>query len=87
MSLSLDDIPTGEEINADDFLLFSESNSRFLVEIEPQHQHAYENHMAGIPFGCLGTVSETPAFVIKGQTGRSIVEASIDTLKSAWQVF
>ena len=47
MSLSLDGIPTGEEIGADDFLLFSESNSRFLVEIEPRHQHAYESHMAG----------------------------------------
>jgi phosphoribosylformylglycinamidine synthase len=87
MSLSLDGIPTGEEIGADDFLLFSESNSRFLVEIEPRHQHAYESHMAGIPLGCLGTVSDTPEFVIKGKTGRSIVDTSIDILKSAWQVF
>ena len=42
--------------------------------------------MAGIPLGCLGTVSDTPEFVIKGQTGRSIVDTSIDILKSAWQV-
>ena len=70
MSLRLDGIPTGEEIKANDVLLFSESNSRFLVEIEPQHRHTYESQMAGVPIGCLGTVSDTPEFVIKGKTGR-----------------
>ena len=85
MSLNLNDIPTGDEIDADDYLLFSESNSRFIVEIEPQHRDAYENHMEGVPTGCLGTVIDTPEFVIKGKAGHSIVETSIDALKSAWQ--
>ncbi len=85
MSLNLDDVPTGDEIDADDYLLFSESNSRFIVEIEPQHRDAYENHMKGVPTGCLGTVIDTPEFVIKGKAGHAIVETSIDILKSAWQ--
>ena len=68
MSLRLDGIPTSKQITADDVLLFSESNSRFLVEIEPQHRNTYESHMAGVPIGCLGTVSDTPEFVIKGKT-------------------
>ena len=85
MSLNLDDVPTGDEIDADDYLLFSESNSRFIVEIEPQHREAYENHMKGVPIGCLGTVIDTPEFVIKGRAGHAIVETSIDALKSAWQ--
>ena len=85
MSLNLGNVPTGEEIAFDDFFLFSESNSRFLIEIEPKHQDAFENYMAGVPIGCLGTVTETPEFVINGITGRRIVETSIDTLKSAWQ--
>ena len=85
MSLNLNDIPTGDEITADDYLLFSESNSRFLVEIEPQHQQAYENHMSSVPIGCLGTVIDTSEFIIKGTAGHLIVETSIDVLKSAWQ--
>ena len=85
MSLNLNDVPTGDGIDADDFLLFSESNSRFIVEIEPQHRDAYENHMKGVPTGCLGTVIDAPEFVIKGKAGHAIVEASIDVLKSAWQ--
>ncbi len=85
MSLSLNDIPTGDEITADDFLLFSESNSRFIVEVEPQHRDAYETHMEGVSTGCLGTVTDTPEFVINGKTGQTIVKTSIDILKSAWQ--
>ena len=85
MSLDLSNIPTGNEITADDMLLFSESNSRFLVEIEPQHQQAYETHMTGVPIGCLGTVTDTPNFIINGTARHRIVETSIDTLKSAWQ--
>ena len=85
MSLNLSTVPTGEEITFDDFLLFSESNSRFLVEIEPKHQVAFENYIDGVPIGCLGAVTKTPEFVINGLTGKRVVESSIDTLKSAWQ--
>lgn len=85
MSLNLDDIPTGDEMTADDYLLFSESNSRFIVEIEPQHRQAYENHMEGVPIGCLGIVTDTPEFVVKGKSADPIIKTSIDTLKSAWQ--
>ena len=85
MSLNLDDVPTGDEIDADDYLLFSESNSRFIVEIEPQHRDAYENHMKEVPTGCLGTVTDTPEFGVKGRAGAPIIKTSIDVLKSAWQ--
>ena len=85
MSLNISNIPTEEEITFDDFLLFSESNSRFLAEIEPEHQEAFENHMVGVPIGCLGAVTETSEFIINGLAGKRVVETSIDTLKSAWQ--
>ena len=85
MSLDVAAVPTGEAIHADDVILFSESNSRFLVEIEPQHRDAYESHMADVPIGCLGTVSDTPEFVISGRTGHIRIETEINSLKSAWQ--
>ena len=85
MSLNLSNIPAGDEITADDLLLFSESNSRFLVEIEPERQQAFETHMKGVPIGCLGTVTDTPDFVVTEAAGHPIIETSIGTLKSAWQ--
>lgn len=83
--LNLSKIPTGEEIKNDDFLLFSESNSRFLVEVETQNQTDFENHMTEVPIGCLGSVTDNPIFTVDGIDGKQVINASIERLKSAWQ--
>ncbi len=85
MSLNISHVPIGEDIPDDDFLLFSESNSRFLVEIEPKNQTAFENHMEGVPIGCLGQVIDSPEFIVHGLTQKRVINSSIDKLKSAWQ--
>lgn len=85
MSLSLTNVPTGEDISYDDFLLFSESNSRFLVEIEPKNQTTFEHHMEGVPIGCLGTVIDSQEFIVHGLSQKRVINSSIETLKSAWQ--
>ena len=85
MHLNLAEVPTSDEVASVDVLLFSESNSRFLVEVEPQHRETYETCMTDVPVGCLGTVTKEPAFVVNGLDGHRIVETSIDVLKSAWQ--
>ena len=85
MLLNLADIPTSEDITHDDFLLFSESNSRFLVEIEPENKDSFEKHMTDVPIGCLGTITDTSDFIINGLTEKTVLETTIDKLKSAWQ--
>ena len=85
MHLNLVEVPTADDIASDDVLLFSESNSRFLIEVEPQHRETYETCMTDVPIGCLGTVTKEPAFIVNGLDGCRIVETSIDVLKSAWQ--
>ena len=85
MSLNLSNVPTGEDISYDDFLLFSESNSRFIVEIETKNQTAFENQMEDVPIGCLGQVIDSPVFIVHGLTQKHVINSSIDTLKSAWQ--
>lgn len=85
LSLNLNAIPTGEEMMSNDFLLFSESNSRFLVEVEPQKQTEFEDHMTEVAIGCLGSVTDNPIFTINGIDGEQIIKTSIGTLKSSWQ--
>ena len=85
MSLNLGNIPTGDNIISDDFLMFSESNSRFLVEVNMEDQEAFEDLMVDVSIGYIGVVTDTPKFIITGQSGKRIVESSIDDLKSAWQ--
>lgn len=48
MQLSLMNVPRDADIQTDDVLLFSESNSRFIVEVTPEKQEAFERCMAGI---------------------------------------
>lgn len=85
MSLNLSDVPTGEDVSCDDFLLFSESNSRFLVEIEPNNQAAYEDLMKGVPIGCLGKVIDSQEFIVHGLTQKPVINSSIEILKSTWK--
>lgn len=85
MSLKLDKVPTGEELPFDDFCLFSESNSRFLVEVDLKNQNAFEKHMEGESIGYIGNTTDSNEFVVYGIKGNRIVETTIDNLKTAWQ--
>jgi phosphoribosylformylglycinamidine synthase len=68
-----------------DIILFSESNSRFIVEIEKKNQKAFEKIMKGIPFGLIGCVSSGKDFKVYGLDGKLVVKADVDELKEAWQ--
>ena len=85
MHLSLMNVPRDADVTTDDVSLFSESNSRFIVEVAPEKQEAFEKCMAGVPIGCIGTVVESRDFVVNGTDGSAIVETTIDRLKESWQ--
>ncbi|MDR0705456.1 MAG: phosphoribosylformylglycinamidine synthase subunit PurL [Planctomycetaceae bacterium] len=60
--------------------LFSESNSRFVVEIEPIHIPSFESFFAGFPLRKLGKVV-TEKILRFGDT----FSVNIDELKTVWQ--
>jgi phosphoribosylformylglycinamidine synthase len=64
--------------------LFSESNTRFLCEIEPDKAGEFEHTMASLPCVKIGEVSPDDRFVIS-LGDRHLVDASIQALKEAWQ--
>jgi phosphoribosylformylglycinamidine (FGAM) synthase-like enzyme len=84
-TVSLKSVPLGESIDRDDFILFSESNSRFLVEIAPEHKDAFEEIMAGTAIAGIGQVNDSGILEIYGSAGQKLVAASIDDLKESWQ--
>ena len=85
MRLSLMNVPSDADVTADDVSLFSESNSRFIAEVVPEKQEAFEKCMAGVPIGCIGTVVESADFVINSTDGSAVVETTIGRLKESWQ--
>ncbi|OGX24436.1 MAG: phosphoribosylformylglycinamidine synthase II [Omnitrophica WOR_2 bacterium RIFCSPHIGHO2_02_FULL_45_21] len=68
-----------------DFVLFSESNSRFVVEVEKTKQKEFEQLMQGASWGLIGCLQNSRDFRVYGLNSRPCIEADIYDLKEAWQ--
>jgi phosphoribosylformylglycinamidine synthase subunit PurSL len=69
------------------WLLFSESPTRFLIEVAPEQQAAFEAHLrnAGIDdFAQVGTVSATNRFVIRSHM-KTLIDLAVDDVQAAWK--
>ena len=71
-------------IYRDDFLLFSESASRFIVSIDEGSYERFAALFKGVPFAAIGRVRSDGRFNIKGMNGNQVVATTIDELESAW---
>ncbi|MBI2471366.1 MAG: phosphoribosylformylglycinamidine synthase subunit PurL [Planctomycetes bacterium] len=85
LTLNLSAVVTEGTINRNDTLLFSESNSRFVVEVRPEHQKQFETLVKDIPWGMLGKVTSEPQLKIYGLNNKLIIHENICDLKEAWQ--
>ena len=75
--------PDRQKMLRSDILLFSESNTRFVVEVADEK--AFVRAMKGLPIWKLGHVRNDKAFKIFDADERLIIDTDIGTLKSAWQ--
>ena len=88
MDIFISEIPYKGKVSArQDTVLFSESNSRFIVEIDKKRQFEFEKLLkkAGVIFGLAGCVSNDRKFKVYGPDGSFCVNADIAELKEAWQ--
>ncbi|MDO8661901.1 MAG: phosphoribosylformylglycinamidine synthase subunit PurL [Candidatus Omnitrophota bacterium] len=74
---------TGEKRN--DFILFSESSSRFIAEVEKNKQHEFETALKGMPFSLIGRVNKKKDFKVYGLDGKICINADIHKLKETWR--
>ncbi|MBE0430467.1 MAG: phosphoribosylformylglycinamidine synthase subunit PurL [Dehalococcoidia bacterium] len=85
IEIHLRQVPLGEEISRDDIVLFSESNTRFLVEVAPQDSAAFEESLTGVDFAVIGRVTAKQSLVVYGLAGSPVLSSSLAELKEAWQ--
>ncbi len=85
MTINLKNVPLGEPVDRDDFILFSESNSRFLVEVEPKNKKEFESALSGVEFAEIGRVMKDDKLEVHGRRGGIALSADIAGLKEAWQ--
>lgn len=78
-------LPRDKKVKSDESLLFSESNSRFIVEVEAGRENEFAARFKGMPCAKVGEVTEKKRLVIVGLKGKPVVDADIYKLKAAWQ--
>ena len=85
IKVHLGDLPRGPGCEGAAAQLFSESNARYVVEVAPEHLDAFATCLEGIPVGQIGSVVEAQILRVQDASGRTVIEAGIDMLKSRWQ--
>ena len=65
-------------------LLFSESNTRFLLEVEPENRNELEATFTGLPLVLLGKVTDSNRVKIQGN-GKTLIDTPCHELKQCWQ--
>jgi len=81
----LADVPLEEPVEREDFVLFSESNSRFLVEITPESRNDFEKTLEGVACAAIGEVTDSGVVEVYGRGGGLLLSRHVTDLKEAWQ--
>ncbi len=65
--------------------LYSESNTRFLVEVPVESAAEFESLLGDIPLAHIGDVVDSGELQVVGDDGNNVIAASLAELKEAWQ--
>jgi phosphoribosylformylglycinamidine (FGAM) synthase-like enzyme len=84
MRIDLRAVPV-EDLDRDDFILFSESQSRFVVTVSPDKREDFEKALSGNTFALVGEVTADARFEVLGLSGGVVLSADIRDLKESWQ--
>ena len=84
-NIRLQKVVASKEITRNDTRLFSESNSRFVVEVAPGDRIPFEHCFEGLPIAVIGEVRSDDKFTVLGNSGETVVDTTIDALKESWQ--
>ncbi|MCC7083417.1 MAG: phosphoribosylformylglycinamidine synthase subunit PurL, partial [Pirellulales bacterium] len=77
--IELANVPKSAKLSAVQ-LLFSESNTRFLCEVRPEHAAAFEQRFVGLPVACIGrTQSESRLTIVERAGGQVLIDVTLTT--------
>jgi len=70
---------------SDEVKLFSESCTRFVIEVKPEHLSAFEACFANLPLAKIGVTVAEPRLRVAGADGEWLLWVKLAELKEAWQ--
>jgi phosphoribosylformylglycinamidine synthase len=84
VEIDLRDVLTSETDLPDSTLLFAESPTRFLVEVDEEDAEGFERILGRVPHARIGRVIEERRVLAVGDGGAAI-DADIDALRDLWR--
>ena len=87
MEVALAEVPVaGDDRREPDWLLFSESNGRYLVEVPPEGAAAFEAQMNQMPCSRIGHVVDSPSLTVADCQGHeTLFSLPLATIREAWR--
>jgi phosphoribosylformylglycinamidine synthase II len=85
LELDLKKVPRTKELSRDDHVLFSESNSRFLVEVSEKRRENFETLMKDSICAEVGKVKKDGYLSVYGLSGKEAIHADLEALRRRWK--
>jgi phosphoribosylformylglycinamidine synthase len=82
-SIFLEEVPRQDNLSCTE-ILFSESPTRFLVEVEKEKKEEFEKEFKNLPIGLVGCVSNDKKLVIYNKECKKIIDLEIEDLRKSW---
>jgi len=85
LCLDLAAVPHAADVTDDLTLLCSESNARYLVEVRPDDEPAFQQALAGLPCARIGQTECVPHLTMTGLGGGEVLNLPLRALRRAWR--
>ncbi len=99
LELDLKGVPGADRLDRDDTVLFSESATRFLLEVPGEKEEEFRQRLASLkflsrevprsgapfPVGRIGRFTPGPEFRAIGLKAKPAIDTTIDALREAWE--
>ncbi|MBS7629968.1 phosphoribosylformylglycinamidine synthase subunit PurL [Candidatus Bathyarchaeota archaeon] len=83
LEISVDSVIAEEKLR-DDFILFSESNGRLLVEVPKRYKEKFEELMKGSHVSEIGWVTKGKSLVVRNRS-RILIDSALEELYTSWK--
>jgi len=85
LRLDLAAVPREEGLEDSAKILFSESLTRFLVEVPRARAARFEKLLKGLPCARIGEVTRKAQLVVRGVGGKTVIKADCEAMRKAWK--
>ena len=82
--VDLSQVPSSDDAREDHVLMFSESPSRYLLEVPETHVLKLKDVLGNIPMADIGELISAPTLNIKSIHASALIDESVDSLRNSW---